>query len=181
MTSPTTNVAPINCRSSAVQLPLLCHLGLIPLVWISPMLVGGRDRDAGGHMVLFSIMTRSAGCHLDNADPDASDDDLFWYAWNYEAAWMLWHSSNVCLGSVWYVPAGPHPAPSAGRRRGFSSGWASSPANHRDPMPELMARTRTSAKRFSAADAAAGVVLYSHFGPKHVAGAPPLCSHPRVR
>jgi len=164
MTSPTTNVSTHQLSQFRRALPFALSFGLIPLVWISAT-VGGWTVILMPVVTwyLFSIIDAIAGLNFDNADPDASDDDLFWYRM-ITTAWMPVQFLTL-FGLLWYVPQAAH-----------LSGWEKAAVffgvgvmtgtigiNY---AHELM-HQRNKRERFWA-DALLAMVLYSHFRSEHL-------------
>jgi alkane 1-monooxygenase len=88
-------------------LPFWLSMGLIPLAWLTALW--------GGWWVLllpvvtwylFSLLDAVVGLDLDNADLEATDDDLFWYRM-ITLAWVPLQFLTL-FGLIWYVPQAEH-------------------------------------------------------------------------
>ena len=107
MTTAQTNISTDQLANIKRALPFALSFALIPLAWITAIF--------GGWTVillplvtwyLFSALDAFAGLNLDNADPDATDDDLFWYRM-IPLAWMPAQFVTL-FGLLWYVPRAEH-------------------------------------------------------------------------
>jgi alkane 1-monooxygenase len=91
----------------ARALPFWTALGLIPLIWLAA-LFGGWTIALVPVMTwyLFSILDAVVGLDVSNADPDATDDDLYWY----RLLTTIWVPAQVLtvFGLLWYVPQAQH-------------------------------------------------------------------------
>jgi len=145
-------------------LPFALSYVLIPLAWITAYF--------GGWTVvllpvvtwyLFSIIDGFVGLNLDNADPDATDDDLFWYRM-ITLGWLPAQFLTL-LGLLWYVPQAAH---FDGWEKvfvffgvGVMTGTIGINYAH-----ELM-HQKSKIERFWA-DALLAMVMYSHFRSEHM-------------
>ncbi len=88
-------------------LPFAMSFALIPLAWITA-LVGGWTVVLLPVVTwyLFSIIDGVVGLNVDNADTDATDDDLYWYRM-ITLAWMPLQFLTL-FGLLWYVPQAGH-------------------------------------------------------------------------
>jgi alkane 1-monooxygenase len=145
-------------------LPFALSYVLIPLAWITAYF--------GGWTVvllpvvtwyLFSIIDGFVGLNLDNADPDATDDDLFWYRM-ITLGWLPAQFLTL-LGLLWYVPQAAH---LDGWEKvfvffgvGVMTGTIGINYAH-----ELM-HQKSKIERFWA-DALLAMVMYSHFRSEHM-------------
>ena len=80
MTTQNPSIAPADLARLSRALPFWLSLGLIPLAWFCAL--------QGGWTIallplvtwfLFSILDAVVGLDVDNADLEATDDDMFWY------------------------------------------------------------------------------------------------------
>ncbi|MEM6303709.1 MAG: alkane 1-monooxygenase [Pseudomonadota bacterium] len=87
--------------------PFWLSLALIPLAWTAAF--------TGGWVIallplvtwfLFSLLDAALGLNLENADLDATEEDLFWYRM-VTLAWMPLQAITL-FGLLWYVPQAEH-------------------------------------------------------------------------
>jgi alkane 1-monooxygenase len=144
--------------------PFALSFLLVPLAWITAFF--------GGWTVillpivtwnLFSVIDSFLGLNLDNADTEATDDDLFWYRM-ITLLWMPVQFLTV-FGLLWYVPQADH---LGGWEKffvffgvGVMTGTVGINYAH-----ELM-HQKNKLERFWA-DALLAMVLYSHFRSEHL-------------
>ena len=88
-------------------LPFWLSLGLIPLAWFCAF-VGGWSIALLPLVTwfLFSILDAAVGLNLDNNDPEASDDDLFWY----RMITLVWVPLQIItvFGLIFYATRASH-------------------------------------------------------------------------
>ncbi len=144
--------------------PFALSYVLIPMAWMTAYF--------GGWTVvllpvvtwyLFSVIDGFVGLNLDNADPDATDDDLFWYRM-ITLAWLPAQFLTL-FGLLWYVPQAAH---LGGWEKvfvffgvGVMTGTIGINYAH-----ELM-HQKSKIERFWA-DALLAMVMYSHFRSEHM-------------
>ena len=107
MSTQSTTIPPANLARLSRALPFWMSLALIPLAWISAFL--------GGWTLLilpvvtwflFSLLDAVVGLDLNNADLEATDDDMFWYRM-VTLVWVPLQALTV-FGLLWYVPRTTH-------------------------------------------------------------------------
>jgi alkane 1-monooxygenase len=164
MTTLTTDISTDQLAQIRRALPFALSFVLIPLAWTTAI-VGGWTVILLPLVTwyLFSIIDAIAGLNLDNADPDATDDDLFWYRM-ITLAWMPAQFLTL-FGLLWYVPQAAH---LGGWEKffvffgvGVMTGTVGINYSH-----ELM-HQKNKIERFWA-DALLAMVLYSHFRSEHL-------------
>lgn len=159
-----TKIAPAELAKLRRALPFWMSLLLIPLAWFCAV--------QGGWVIallplvtwfMFSLLDAALGLNLDNADPDASDDDLFWYRM-ITTIWVPLQFVTV-FGLIWYVTRADH---LGGWERffmffgvGVISGTVGINYSH-----ELM-HQKNKTERWLA-DILLAMVLYSHFRSEHL-------------
>ncbi len=164
MTTASINISTDQLAQIKRALPFALSFILIPIAWTSAFI--------GGWTVillplitwyLFSFIDAVAGLNLDNADPNATDDDLFWYRM-ITLAWMPAQFLTL-FGLLWYVPQADH---LNGWEKffvffgvGIVTGTIGINYSH-----ELM-HQKNKIERFWA-DALLAMVLYSHFRSEHL-------------
>lgn len=164
MTTASINISTDQLAQIKRALPFALSFILIPIAWTSAFI--------GGWTVillplitwyLFSFIDAVAGLNLDNADPNATDDDLFWYRM-ITLAWMPAQFLTL-FGLLWYVPQADH---LNGWEKffvffgvGIVTGTIGINYSH-----ELM-HQKNKLERFWA-DALLAMVLYSHFRSEHL-------------
>ncbi len=100
-------IPPSDLSRVSRALPFWLSLGLIPLIWIAAL--------TGGWTIaliplvtwfLFSILDAIVGLNLDNADLDATEQDMFWY----RLVTLIWVPAQIAtvLALLWYVPQADH-------------------------------------------------------------------------
>lgn len=145
-------------------LPFWLSLGLIPLAWFSAL--------TGGWTIallplvtwfLFSLLDAALGLNLDNADLEATEDDLFWY----RLVTLIWVPAQFCtiFGLIWYVPQAEHLNTLERIFLFFGVGVITGTIGI-NYGHELM-HQRNRGERFLA-DALLAMVLYSHFRSEHL-------------
>lgn len=164
MSQQSKTISPSDLARFSRALPFWLSLGLIPLAWFCAF--------TGGWAIallplvtwfLFTLLDAVVGLNLDNADLDASDDDLFWY----RLVTLIWVPAQflTLFGLIWYVPQAAHLG--TGERValffgvGVITGTIGINYSH-----ELM-HQRNRFERFLA-DALLAMVLYSHFRSEHL-------------
>jgi alkane 1-monooxygenase len=164
MTPTIPDISPAQLAQIKRALPFALSFLLVPLVWITAF-VGGWTVVLLPLVTwyLFSIIDSLLGLNLDNADPDATDDDLFWY----RMITLLWMPAQflTLFGLLWYVPQADH---LGGWEKffvffgvGVMTGTVGINYAH-----ELM-HQKNKIERFWA-DALLAMVLYSHFRSEHL-------------
>lgn len=164
MTPTIPDISPAQLAQIKRALPFALSFLLVPLVWITAF-VGGWTVILLPLVTwyLFSIIDSLLGLNLDNADPDATDDDLFWY----RMITLLWMPAQflTLFGLLWYVPQADH---LGGWEKffvffgvGVMTGTVGINYAH-----ELM-HQKNKIERFWA-DALLAMVLYSHFRSEHL-------------
>lgn len=164
MTTASINISTDQLAQIKRALPFALSFILIPIAWTSAFI--------GGWTVillplitwyLFSFIDAVAGLNLDNADPNATDDDLFWYRM-ITLAWMPAQFLTL-FGLLWYVPQADH---LNGWEKffvffgvGIVTGTIGINYSH-----ELM-HQKNKIERFWA-DTLLAMVLYSHFRSEHL-------------
>ena len=164
MTMTSSNISTDQLAQIKRALPFALSFVLIPLVWFTAFI--------GGWTVilvplitwyLFSIIDSFLGLNLDNADPDATDDDLFWY----RMITLLWMPAQLItlLAMLWYVPQADH---LGGWEKffvffgiGVMTGTIGINYSH-----ELMHQKNKTERLW--ADILLAMVLYSHFRSEHL-------------
>ncbi|MGJ8590556.1 MAG: alkane 1-monooxygenase [Yoonia sp.] len=164
MTPTIPDISPAQLAQIKRALPFALSFLLVPLVWVTAFI--------GGWTVvllplvtwyLFSIIDSFLGLNLDNADPNATDDDLYWY----RMITLLWMPAQflTLFGLLWYVPQADH---LGGWEKflvffgvGVMTGTIGINYAH-----ELM-HQKNKIERFWA-DALLAMVLYSHFRSEHL-------------
>ncbi|MEP5731565.1 MAG: alkane 1-monooxygenase [Sulfitobacter sp.] len=103
MDAPLSPLPPKELARFSRALPFWLSLGLIPLTWIAAFM--------GGWAIallplttwyLFALLDAALGLNLENADLDATDDDLFWY----RLVTLIWVPAQfiTLFGLLWYAP-----------------------------------------------------------------------------
>lgn len=88
-------------------LPFWLSLGLVPLAWIAALFGGWTLVLVPlATWYLFSLLDAVLGLNTENADPSASEKDLFWY----RMVTLIWAPVQVALlvSLLWYVPQAAH-------------------------------------------------------------------------
>ena len=145
-------------------LPFWMSLGLIPLAWFAAL--------QGGWAIallplvtwfLFSMLDAVLGLNLDNADPEATEDDLFWY----RMVTLVWVPAQflTVFGLLWYVPQAAHLGLAERVFLFFGVGVITGTIGI-NYSHELM-HQKNRLERFLA-DALLAMVLYSHFRSEHL-------------
>ena len=164
MTTASINISTDQLAQIKRALPFALSFILIPIAWTSAF-VGGWTVILLPLITwyLFSFIDAVAGLNLDNADPNATDDDLFWYRM-ITLAWMPAQFLTL-FGLLWYVPQADH---LNGWEKffvffgvGIVTGTIGINYSH-----ELM-HQKNKIERFWA-DALLAMVLYSHFRSEHL-------------
>ncbi len=164
MAADTSTIAPADLARLSRALPFWMSLGLIPLVWFCAL--------HGGWTIaliplvtwtLFSLLDAMVGLNLENADPEATDADMFWY----RLITLIWVPLQciTLFGLLWYVQRADHLGTSERIFLfcgvGVITGTIGINYSH-----ELM-HQRNKFERFLA-DVLLGMVLYSHFRSEHL-------------
>jgi alkane 1-monooxygenase len=145
-------------------LPFWMSLGLIPLAWIVAF--------TGGWSIallplvtwfLFSLLDAVLGLNLDNADVEATEDELFWY----RLVTLIWVPAQflTVFGMIWYVPQAEHLGILERIFLFFGVGVVSGTIGI-NYSHELM-HQKTKLERILA-DVLLAMVLYSHFRSEHL-------------
>ena len=146
------------------SLPFWVSFLLVPLAWISAV-------NGGWYILLLPVFTwytfafvdLAVGLNLDNADPDTSDDDLFWY----RLLTLLWAPIQfvTLFGIIAYVAPSDHLSSleKVGVFVGVGVMTGSIGINY---SHELM-HQKDKAERWCA-DVLLAMVLYSHFRSEHL-------------
>ena len=145
-------------------LPFWMSLGLIPLSWIAAFL--------GGWTILllpivtwflFSVLDAVVGLELDNADLEATEDDLYWYRL-ITTIWVPAQFITVFF-LIWYVPQAEHLdlLERIGMFFGVGVITGTIGINY---SHELMHQKNKLERRL--ADVLLAMVLYSHFRSEHL-------------
>jgi alkane 1-monooxygenase len=145
-------------------LPFWLSLGLIPLAWLSAFW--------GGWSVLllpvitwylFSLIDAVVGLNLDNADLEATDNDLFWY----RLVTLIWVPAQflTLFGLLWYVPQADHLG--TPERIGVFFGVGVITGTVGINYGHELMHQKNRLERFLA-DALLAMVLYSHFRSEHL-------------
>lgn len=104
---PNTIIAPQDLARFSRALPFWLSLGLIPLTWLCAI-VGGWSIALLPIVTwfLFSLLDAVLGLNLDNADLEATDDDLYWY----RLITLIWVPAQALtvFGLILYVPYAEH-------------------------------------------------------------------------
>ena len=152
-------------------LPFGMSLLLIPLLWI----VAGLGSwwvllVPAATWYLFSALDGFVGLNLENADPDTSDEDLFWYRF----VTMIWPMLQfiTLFGMIYYATHTDHLSVAAKIGLFFGVGVVTGTVcivySH-----ELMHQSNKTERNL--ADFLLSMVLYSHFRTEHL-----LVHHPHV-
>jgi alkane 1-monooxygenase len=157
-------IAPADLARLSRALPFWLSLGLIPLAWFCAM--------QGGWTIallplvtwfLFSLLDAVVGLNLDNADLEATDDDMFWY----RLVTLIWVPAQfiTLFGLLWYVPRAGHLGTAEKVFLFFGVGVITGTIGI-NYSHELM-HQKNRFERFLA-DALLAMVLYSHFRSEHL-------------
>ncbi|KIN75305.1 Fatty acid desaturase family protein [Sulfitobacter noctilucae] len=164
MSTQSTLLTPSQLSRVSRALPFWLSLGLIPLAWVAA--VQGGWSIALLPLVTwfaFSLLDMVMGLNLDNADPQATETDLFWY----RLITLIWMPAQfiTLFGLIWYVPQAAH---LSGFEKfalffgvGVFTGTIGINYSH-----ELM-HQKNRLERFWA-DMLLAMVLYSHFRSEHL-------------
>ena len=145
-------------------LPFWLSLGLIPLAWFCAF--------TGGWSLwllplttwfLFTALDAVLGLNLENADPDATEDDLFWY----RLVTLVWMPAQALtlFGLLWYAPQADHLSTAERILLFFGIGVISGTIGI-NYSHELM-HQKNKLERWLA-DILLAMVLYSHFRSEHL-------------
>ncbi|WP_386624190.1 alkane 1-monooxygenase [Sulfitobacter geojensis] len=151
-------------RRLSRALPFWMSLGLIPLAWFCAFF--------GGWTIallplvtwfLFSLLDAVLGLNLDNADLEATDDDLYWY----RLVTLIWVPAQflTVFGLIWYVPQADHLGLFERVALFFGVGVITGTIGI-NYSHELM-HQKNRLERFLA-DVLLAMVLYSHFRSEHL-------------
>ena len=107
MSAQDTSIPPATLARLSRALPFWMSLGLIPLAWVSA-LYGGWTLVLLPLVTwtLFSLLDAVVGLELDNADLDATEDDLFWYRM-ITLVWVPLQALTV-FGLLFYATRAEH-------------------------------------------------------------------------
>jgi alkane 1-monooxygenase len=158
------SISPSEISRLSRALPFWLSLGLIPLAWFCAM--------TGGWTIallplvtwfLFSLLDAIVGLNLDNADLEATEDDLFWY----RLITLIWVPAQflTLFGLIWYVPQADDLSSFERIALFFGVGVITGTIGI-NYSHELM-HQRNRLERFLA-DALLAMVLYSHFRSEHL-------------
>lgn len=164
MTMQNTSIPPRELAHFARALPFWMSLGLIPLAWIAAF--------TGGWTIallplvtwfLFSMLDAVLGLNLENADLEATDDDMFWY----RLVTLVWVPAQAItlFGLLWYVPQAEHLSTLERVFLFFGVGVISGTIGI-NYSHELM-HQKNKLERWLA-DILLAMVLYSHFRSEHL-------------
>jgi len=164
MTSANRIVPPAELARISRALPFWMSLGLIPLAWFCA--IQGGWTIALMPLVtwyLFSLLDAAVGLNLDNADLEATDEDLFWY----RLITLIWVPAQVLtvFGLLWYVPRADHLGTAERIFMFFGVGVITGTVGI-NYSHELM-HQKNRAERWLA-DILLAMVLYSHFRSEHL-------------
>ena len=112
---------------------------------------------------LFSVLDAAIGLNAENADPDADDDDLYWY----KMITVVWAPVQFLLlaSLLWYVPQAEHLSTPEKVGVFFGLGVLTGTVGI-NYSHELM-HQKSKLERWMA-DALLAMVLYSHFRSEHL-------------
>lgn len=145
-------------------LPFWLPMGLIPLAWLTALI--------GGWSVLllpvvtwylFSLLDAVVGLELGNADPSATDDDLYWYRM-ITTVWTPLQFLTV-FGLIWYVPQAGHLG--TWERIGVFFGVGVITGTVGINYSHELMHQKAKLERWSG-DILLAMVLYSHFRSEHL-------------
>jgi alkane 1-monooxygenase len=164
MSTPSATIPPTELARLSRALPFWLSLGLIPLAWFCAI--------KGGWTIallplvtwfLFSVLDAVVGLELDNADPETSEDDLFWH----RLVTMIWVPAQFIslFGLIWYATGAAHLATFERIALFFGVGVITGTIGINYSHELMHQRNRT--ERFLA-DALLAMVLYSHFRSEHL-------------
>ncbi|MGC1496220.1 MAG: alkane 1-monooxygenase [Sulfitobacter sp.] len=157
-------IAPADLARLSRAAPFWLSLGLIPLAWFCAM--------QGGWTIallplvtwfMFSLLDQVVGLNLENADLEATDDDLFWY----RLVTLIWVPLQfiTLFGLLYYVPRAEHLG-TAERIFVFFGVGVFTGTIGINYSHELM-HQKNKMERFLG-DALLAMVLYSHFRSEHL-------------
>lgn len=159
-----TTLAPAEVSRFARALPFWMSLLLIPLAW-TVALTGGWwiALLPLSTWLLFTCLDAVLGLETENADPGATDDDLFWY----RTLTYVWVPAQAALlfSLLWYVPQAEHLSSFERVALFFGVGVITGTIGI-NYSHELM-HQKSQAERWLA-DILLGMVLYSHFRSEHL-------------
>lgn len=164
MTSQSSTISTNQLAKITRALPFALSFALIPLAWTTAFFGGWTV--ALLPMVtwyLFSVIDSVTGLNLDNADPDATEGDLFWY----RMITLVWAPAQflTLFGLLWYVPQAAHLDGWEKALIFFGVGVMTGTVGI-NYAHELM-HQKNRLERFWA-DALLAMVLYSHFRSEHL-------------
>ncbi len=164
MTDVSTTVTPAELSRIGRALPFWLSLGLVPLVWISALFGGwALLLTPLATWYLFSALDAALGLNTENADPSASDADLFWY----RAITTIWVPVQLLLliTLLWYVPRAEHLGTAERIGVFFGVGVITGTVGI-NYAHELMHQKNRVERWF--ADILLAMVFYSHFRSEHL-------------
>jgi|TARA_B110000908_G_scaffold164560_1_gene212756 alkane 1-monooxygenase len=145
-------------------LPFWISFGLAPLAWVGA-LFGGWTLLIVPLMTwyLFSLLDAALGLNTDNADPDADEDDLYWY----KMLPIVWAPVQflLLLSLLWYVPQAEHL--STLERVGVFFGLGVITGTVGINYSHELMHQKSKLERWMA-DALLAMALYSHFRSEHL-------------
>ncbi len=164
MTTQASTLSPTELGRLSRALPFWLSLALVPLAWIAAFY--------GGWVIallplvtwfLFSILDAAVGLNTENADLEATDDDMFWY----RLVTLIWVPAQflTLFGLLWYVPQADHLGTFERIALFFGVGVITGTIGI-NYSHELM-HQKNKLERFLA-DALLAMVLYSHFRSEHL-------------
>ena len=145
-------------------LPFWISFLLVPILWFSAVM--------GSWWVLlvpistwylFALLDRLTGLNLENADPDTSEDDLFWYR-ILTTAWVPIQFFTL-FGMIWYATHSDHLSVAATIGLFFGVGVLTGTVGI-NYSHELMHQKNRLERRLG--DLLLAMVLYSHFRSEHL-------------
>ena len=158
------NIPAADLARFSSALPFWLSLGLVPFVWVGA-LYGGWAIPLMPLMswFLFAILDFVLGENSQNADTDATEQDMFWY----RMLTMIWVPTQVVtvFSLIWYVPQAEH-LDLAERMGVFFGVGVISGAIGINYSHELM-HQKSKIERWLA-DILLALVLYSHFRSEHL-------------
>ncbi|MFK7834609.1 MAG: alkane 1-monooxygenase [Sulfitobacter sp.] len=164
MTTPNAMLSRTELARLSRALPFWLSLGLIPLAWYVAL--------NGGWIIallplvtwfLFSVLDAALGLNLENADLEATDDDMFWY----RLVTLIWVPAQflTVFGLIWYVPQADHLVTAERLGLFFGVGLITGTIGI-NYSHELMHQKPRIERWLS--DVLLAMVLYSHFRSEHL-------------
>ncbi len=145
-------------------LPFWLSLGLIPIVLYAAITGGwALILPVAATLAVFTVLDALIGLNLDNADPDTTDDQLFWY----RLVTWVWFPIQLALtfGLIWYVSATNHLSALEKIVLFFGVGQISGEVGIVYAHELMHQKSKT--ERWLG-DLLLGIVLYSHFRSEHL-------------